>query len=98
MAMHFLSIMDMVDLLSEELPDRTRYKESKNAVAGTWVVSFQNAEEHPSRVASQHALTGAYRVDGQIKKAVGLLKHVCGSSREDARRGTTPTDWRRKVT
>ncbi|KAJ9131270.1 TPR-like protein [Coniochaeta hoffmannii] len=36
---------DMVDLLSEELPDRTRYQESKNAVAATWVVSFKKIRE-----------------------------------------------------
>jgi tetratricopeptide (TPR) repeat protein len=36
---------DMVDLLSEELPDRTRYKESKNAVATTWMVSFKKIRE-----------------------------------------------------
>ncbi|KAB5536097.1 hypothetical protein GE09DRAFT_340853 [Coniochaeta sp. 2T2.1] len=36
---------DMVDLLSEELPDRTRYKEAKIAVATTWVVSFKKIRE-----------------------------------------------------
>ena len=30
------------------------------------------AEDHPSRLASQHALTGAYRSNGQIDKAVGI--------------------------
>ncbi|KAB5581166.1 hypothetical protein GE09DRAFT_950187, partial [Coniochaeta sp. 2T2.1] len=34
------------------------------------------AEEHPGRLASQHALAGAYQSDGQIKKAVALLEHV----------------------
>ncbi|KAL4789005.1 purine and uridine phosphorylase [Aspergillus venezuelensis] len=33
-------------------------------------------EEHPSRLASQHALAGAYRDNGQIKQAVELLEHV----------------------
>ncbi|KAJ9134825.1 Kinesin light chain 1 [Coniochaeta hoffmannii] len=34
------------------------------------------AEDHPSRLASQHALAGAYQSDGQIKKAVALLEQV----------------------
>ncbi|KAG7420487.1 Nephrocystin-3 [Fusarium oxysporum f. sp. raphani] len=34
------------------------------------------AESHPSRLASQHALAGAYRANGQIQEAVKLLQHV----------------------
>ncbi|KAM0542036.1 hypothetical protein ACHAO7_010158 [Fusarium culmorum] len=34
------------------------------------------AEDHPSRLASQHALARAYQADGQIKEAVKLLEHV----------------------
>jgi hypothetical protein len=34
------------------------------------------AAEHPSRLASQHALAIAYEVDGQVHKAVALLQHV----------------------
>ncbi|KAL4724498.1 hypothetical protein ACLX1H_007939 [Fusarium chlamydosporum] len=34
------------------------------------------AENHPSRLASQHALAIAYRANGQIAEAVELLKHV----------------------
>ncbi|KAF4447806.1 hypothetical protein F53441_8710 [Fusarium austroafricanum] len=34
------------------------------------------AENHPSRLASQHALAIAYRSNGQIGEAVKLLKHV----------------------
>lgn len=34
------------------------------------------AEDHPDRLASQHALAIAYRVNGQIGEAVELLKHV----------------------
>lgn len=33
-------------------------------------------EEHPSRLASQHELAGAYRSNGQIKQAVELLEHM----------------------
>jgi tetratricopeptide (TPR) repeat protein len=42
---------DMVELLSEELPDRTRYKESKNAVATTWIVSFKKIREQDRNAA-----------------------------------------------
>nr|POF20689.1 kinesin light chain [Quercus suber] len=34
------------------------------------------AQDHPSRLASQHALAAAYRADGQIKQAVWLLEQV----------------------
>ena len=34
------------------------------------------AENHPDRLASQHALAGAYEANGQVMEAVGLLEHV----------------------
>jgi tetratricopeptide (TPR) repeat protein len=34
------------------------------------------AEDHPSRLASQHALAGAYDEDGQVDKAVKLLEYI----------------------
>ncbi|KAK7570364.1 hypothetical protein V3481_019544 [Fusarium oxysporum f. sp. vasinfectum] len=34
------------------------------------------AENHPDRLASQHALAGVYRANGQIAEAVKLLEHV----------------------
>jgi tetratricopeptide (TPR) repeat protein len=34
------------------------------------------AEDHPSRLASQHSLAGAYHSNGQVKEAVKLLEHV----------------------
>lgn len=34
------------------------------------------AEDHPSRLASQHALAGAYKANGQVKEAVSLLEQV----------------------
>ncbi|KAJ5727960.1 hypothetical protein N7493_005780 [Penicillium malachiteum] len=40
-----------------------------------WNESRYN-EEHPSRLASQHELAGAYESNGQIKQAVELLEHV----------------------
>ncbi|OAL33356.1 hypothetical protein AYO20_07367 [Fonsecaea nubica] len=33
-------------------------------------------EDHPSRLASQHALAGAYKANGQVKDAVTLLEEV----------------------
>ena len=33
-------------------------------------------EDHPSRLASQHALAVAYKANGQVSKAVELLEHV----------------------
>jgi hypothetical protein len=33
-------------------------------------------EDNPDRLASQHALVGAYQANGQVKKAVLLLKQV----------------------
>ena len=42
------------------------------------ILSLQEtlAEDHPDRLASQHALAGAYRANGQVKQAVALLEHV----------------------
>ncbi|KAK7215348.1 hypothetical protein V2G26_003351 [Clonostachys chloroleuca] len=43
------------------------------------VLQFWNealAEDHPSRLASQHALALAYQDNGQVKEAVSLLKKV----------------------
>ncbi|KAK4119383.1 purine and uridine phosphorylase [Parathielavia appendiculata] len=34
------------------------------------------ARNHPSRLASQHELAGAYRANGQVKEAVALLEQV----------------------
>lgn len=43
---------DMADLLSEEFPDKTRYKGSKNAVASTWIVSFNKIHDIDSNAAA----------------------------------------------
>jgi hypothetical protein len=40
------------------------------------------AEDHPSRLASQHELAGAYQANGQVKEAVKLLERVVAISRE----------------
>jgi hypothetical protein len=34
------------------------------------------AEDHPSRLASQHELACAYKANGQTKEAISLLEHV----------------------
>ena len=34
------------------------------------------AENHPSRLATQHVLASAYQANGQVKEAVDLLEHV----------------------
>ncbi|KAH6658045.1 hypothetical protein BKA67DRAFT_620116, partial [Truncatella angustata] len=36
----------------------------------------QLSEDHPSRLASQHELAGAYQANGQVKESVELLEHV----------------------
>ncbi|KAB5581207.1 P-loop containing nucleoside triphosphate hydrolase protein [Coniochaeta sp. 2T2.1] len=43
---------DMADLLSEELPDRTRYEETKHAVVTTWMVSFDKIREQDLNAAN----------------------------------------------
>ncbi|KAH8201376.1 hypothetical protein TruAng_004459 [Truncatella angustata] len=37
---------------------------------------MQLSEDHPSRLASQHELAGAYQANGQVKESVKLLEHV----------------------
>ncbi|KAL9595914.1 MAG: hypothetical protein Q9179_004796 [Wetmoreana sp. 5 TL-2023] len=39
-------------------------------------------EDHPSRLASQHVLTGAYEANGQVKEAVELLEQVVAIEKE----------------
>ena len=34
------------------------------------------AEDHPSRLALQHMLAGAYHANRQVNKAVTLLEHI----------------------
>ena len=40
------------------------------------------AEDHPSRLASQHELARAYQANGQVKEAVKLLERVVAIRRE----------------
>ena len=44
-------------------------------------------ESHPDRLASQHALAGAYQDNGQIKEAVAVLKHVADVKEKTLHKG-----------
>jgi hypothetical protein len=46
-------------------------------------------EEDPPRLASQHALAGAYRSDGQVKKAVALLEEGVAAHEKRSRNITS---------
>ena len=50
------------------------------------------AEDHPSRLALQHALASAYEADGQVKKAVELLEHVVAVKKKSLQY-IIPLDW-----
>jgi nucleoside phosphorylase len=81
---------DMVALMSREFRDDTRYKDSANAVATTWVVSFSQIRERNAAAASLLAFMSCVewkaiprsllpRVQGelQMEEAIGTL---CGYS------------------
>jgi tetratricopeptide (TPR) repeat protein len=53
-----------------------RTKEALHWLTKCFSIRSKLAEDHPDRLASQHALAGAYRVNGQVKEAVTLLQHV----------------------
>jgi hypothetical protein len=81
---------DLVRLLSREFRDDTRYKQSANAVATTWVVSFSQIREHDVAAADllafiscvewkaiPRSLLPEAQSDGQMEEAIGTL---CGYS------------------
>ncbi|RYN56949.1 hypothetical protein AA0117_g13239 [Alternaria alternata] len=81
---------DLVRLLSREFRDDTRYKQSANAVATTWVVSFSQIREHDAAAADllafiscvewkaiPRSLLPEAQSDGQMEEAIGTL---CGYS------------------
>lgn len=47
-----------------------------------WWQQSHFAEDHPDRLASQHALALAYQANGQAKEAVELLEHVVAVEKE----------------
>ncbi|KAI4940761.1 hypothetical protein J4E91_011248, partial [Alternaria rosae] len=81
---------DLVRLMSKEFRDDTRYKQSANAVATTWVVSFSQIREHDVAAADllafiscvewkaiPRSLLPEAQLDGQMEEAIGTL---CGYS------------------
>jgi tetratricopeptide (TPR) repeat protein len=81
---------DLVRLMSKEFRDDTRYKQSANAVATTWVVSFSQIREHDVAAADllafiscvewkaiPRSLLPEAQSDRQMEEAIGTL---CGYS------------------
>ena len=81
---------DLVRLMSKEFRNDTRYKQSANAVATTWVVSFSQIHEHDAAAADllafiscvewkaiPRSLLPEAQSDGQMEEAIGTL---CGYS------------------
>jgi hypothetical protein len=81
---------DIVTLMSREFRDDTRYKESKNAVAATWVVSFSQIRERDAAAADLLAFMSCVewkaiprsmlpmvQTESQMEEAIGTL---CGYS------------------
>ena len=67
----------LYDLAGRNLLNYGKIKEA--VVLLEQVVKIQEqtlAEDHPSRLASQHTLAGAYKANGQVKEAVVLLEQV----------------------
>ena len=54
-----------------------RIKEAVRSLEEAWQWNTRHfTEYHPSRLASQHVLAGAYEANGQVKEAISLLEHV----------------------
>jgi hypothetical protein len=81
---------DIVTIMSREFRDDTRYKESKNAVAATWVVSFSQIRERDAVAADllafmscvewkaiPRSLLPRVQTESQMEEAIGTL---CGYS------------------
>lgn len=60
---------DLVGLMSEEFCDDTRYKDSGNAVATTWVVSFSQIRERDAAAADLLAFMSCVRVESDTAVA-----------------------------
>ena len=59
-----------------------RTKEALHWLTECFRISSKLAEDDPDRLASQHALAGAYQANGQVKEAVTLLKQVVEVSKD----------------
>jgi tetratricopeptide (TPR) repeat protein len=78
---------DMVSLLRKEFQDNTRYKESANAVATTWVVSFNQIQERHRPAADllafmsciewkaiPRSLLPPAQLEADMEDAIGILR------------------------
>jgi Tetratricopeptide repeat len=69
--------MGVYDLAAGNLINYSKAKEAVALLQEVVRIKEQSlAEDHPSRLASQHALAGAYKANGQVKEAVTLLEEV----------------------
>ena len=65
------------DLTAQNLQNYGNVKEAMSLLEQVVKIQEQTlAEDHPDRLASQHALAGAYEANGQVKEAVSLLEQV----------------------
>jgi tetratricopeptide (TPR) repeat protein len=64
-------------LIARNLVNYGKVKEAVSLLEQVVKIEEQTlAEDHPSRLTSQHELAGAYRANGQVKEAVSLLEQV----------------------
>ena len=69
--------LGVYDLAARNLINHGKVKDSVSLLEQVVKIRGQTlAEDHPSRLASQHALAGAYRANKQVKEAVSLLEQV----------------------
>ncbi|KAF7507809.1 hypothetical protein GJ744_010110 [Endocarpon pusillum] len=67
--------MGVYDLAARNLVNHVKAKETVALLQGMVQIRVQSlAEDHPDRLASQHALAGAYEANGQMKEAATLLQ------------------------
>jgi hypothetical protein len=69
--------LPVYDLTARNLVNYGKVREAVSLLEQVVKIQEQTlAEDHPARLASQHALAGAYRANGQVKEAVSLLEQV----------------------
>jgi tetratricopeptide (TPR) repeat protein len=69
--------VELYDLTGRDLSNHGQAKQAVALLEQVVRIREQTlAEDHPSRLASQHALAGAYEANGQVKEAVALLEQV----------------------
>jgi tetratricopeptide (TPR) repeat protein len=96
---------DLVRLLSREFRDDTRYKQSANAVATTWVVSFSQIREHDVAAADllafiscvewkaiPRSLLPEAQLEGEMEEAIGTLCGYSFLTRRGGESGETETN------